>query len=258
MLMNTHRPRRSLGQNFLIDENIAHKIVTSLSLTNQDKVLEIGAGPGILTKHIIPQVNKCIAVEIDRDLSAELNLAFSDFDSFELIQDDFLNVQLKNLLSKASWKVVGNIPYHLTSSIIFRIFEIRESVQSLTLMVQREVAERIQAKPGTKRYGILAVMSQLYADVNILFYISRNVFYPKPKVDSAIVQWKFLQQPRFQIKDERAFLAMIKAIFGQRRKILKNSLKSFGVDVENLDFPLNKRPEQLTVAELTHLNNLIA
>lgn len=253
------KPKKSLGQNFLIDENIARKIILSLSLKKNDKVLEIGAGQGVLTKYIIEKVDTFRAIEIDRNLVPLLRTKFEDYKTFQLIEGNFLEIDMEGIFSNhKKWKVVGNIPYHITSSIIFKIFEYREYIQSLTLMIQKEVAQRITAKPGTKIYGIPSVYSQLYADVEILFNVSKNVFYPKPKVDSAVIRWNFLSQNRYQLDDEELFKTIVKSIFGQRRKVIKNSLKKLGINNELVNFPLDKRPEQLTVKELVLLSNLVA
>lgn len=258
MIKIPQRPKQSLGQNFLIDENIAKKIITSLKLNQEDNVLEIGAGHGVLTKYIVSKVKHFLAVEIDRELTRNLKTEFEKHQEFRLIEDNFLDIPLANILfGEQKWKIVGNIPYHIASSIIFKIFDVKKKVHSLTLMVQKEVAQRICAEPNSKSYSILSVLSFLYADVRIIFYVSRNVFSPKPKVDSAVVQWNFLSQPRYIVEDESFFVQMIKATFGQRRKIIKNSLKTIGVNVATLDFQLTKRPEQLSVAELVQLSNLI-
>ena len=258
MIKPNRYPKRSLGQNFLIDENIARKIVTSLALDKNNNVLEIGAGRGILTKYIVSNVKRFVVVEIDQRLTPDLSGQFADYPAFHLIEDDFLNLQLENIFSEnRNWKIVGNIPYHITSSIIFKTFKCREYIQSLTLMVQKEVAQRICAKPNSKKYSILSVFSNLYTDVSILFSVSKNVFTPKPKVDSAVIQWQFLPQSRYHVEDESFFIQMIKAVFNQRRKILKNSLQSLGINNSNINFPLTQRPEQLSVAELVELSNLI-
>ncbi len=253
-----HRPKKSLGQNFLFDDNIARKIVAHLNVTDHDSVLEIGAGHGMLTKYLVPLARQIVAVEIDRRLGQELRTKFSGSRNFQLIEGDILKLELKDLFDdKSNWKVVGNIPYHITSSIIFKMFDVRKYVHSLTLMIQKEVAIRIAAGPNSKNYGILSVLSQLYADVESLFPVSKNVFFPKPKVESMVIRWRFLAEPRYDVEDELFFRQMIKALFGQRRKVIRNSLKKMNVDSDQLDFSLTKRPEQLSVAELVHLSNLV-
>lgn len=254
----SYRPKKSLGQNFIKDENIIRKFISFLSLHENDYVLEIGAGQGILTKYIVPRVKNFIAVEIDKNLCHILQSKFNSYQNFQLIEDDFLKLALVEILvNDQKWKIVGNIPYHLTSPIIFKIFNFREHVQSLTLTIQREVAERITAAPNSKNYGILSVLSYLYADVKILFRVSRHVFSPEPKVDSAVVQWFFLPQPRYQVVDADFFIELIRTLFQQRRKMIKNSLKSLLENSSNICFQTDKRPEQLSVSELAQLSNLI-
>ena len=254
-----HRPRRSLGQNFLHDENIARKIVRSLSLQHSDTVLEIGPGRGILTKHLLEESGLLIAVEIDDRLIPGLKSIAEAHAHFRLISGDFLQIDLNALIGNEDrLKVVGNIPYHITSSIIFRIFEHRKRFESMTLMIQREVAERIIAEPDNKSYGILSVFSRLYADVKILFPVSRNVFTPRPKVNSAVVEWRFFPENRYQVEDEALFIRLVKSLFNQRRKVIRNSIKTMDIGEMEIDFPMHLRPEQLSVAEFVRLANLIA
>jgi 16S rRNA (adenine1518-N6/adenine1519-N6)-dimethyltransferase len=255
----SHRPKKNLGQNFLIDENIIRKLVNALEITPKDCILEIGSGHGVITKHIVNAVRKVVAVELDRTLADELRKKFADIQNFELIEDDFLKLSLQNVFGEyRHWKVFGNIPYHLTSSIIFKMIEHRHHVHSLTLMIQKEVAQRIQTKPNSKLYGIISVYSQLYADVELLFTVSKNVFYPRPKVDSAVIQWNFLPQPRYYIDNEQILKQIIRAMFGMRRKVLRNSLKPFLNNTKNIPIDLAKRPEQLTVEEIVTLSNCIS
>ncbi len=255
----SHRPKKKLGQNFLIDENIIRKLVNALKMSSEDYVLEIGSGHGVITNHVVSEVQKIVAVELDRVLASELKRKFARIENFELIEDDFLKIPLKNLFGKhQQWKVFGNIPYHLTSPIIFKIIEHRQHVKSLTLMIQKEVARRIQAKPNSKLYGIISIYSHLYADVEILFVVSKNVFYPKPKVDSAVVQWNFLPQPRYYIDNNLVLKQIIRAMFGMRRKVLRNSLKPFLHNTANIPIDLTRRPEQLTVEEIVTLSNYIS
>ncbi len=156
------------------------------------------------------------------------------------------------------WKIIGNIPYHITSGIIFKAIEWRQHIDTLTLMVQREVAERIIAQPNSKTYGIPSVLSQLYADVKILFRVSNRVFYPRPKVESAVIQWKFLPESRYPVKDEQLLARVVKTMFGQRRKQIGNSLKAFAIDFDDVQIDPKKRPEQLGLAEIVAMINGIS
>ncbi|MBN1153746.1 ribosomal RNA small subunit methyltransferase A [candidate division KSB1 bacterium] len=253
------KPKKSLGQNFLCDENIVRKIVHVISPEEQDQILEIGPGYGVLTKYLIEKVAQYVAVELDHALSERLQKDYSDNPRVRIIEDDILEIDWIQLFGlNDRWKVVGNIPYHLTSEIIFKAISYRNHISELILMVQKEVAHRITAEPNSRDYGILAIMSQLYSDVKIQFPVSRNVFYPKPKVDSAVVAWKFFSGPRYELFDEEFFRKLVRALFNQRRKIIRNSLKLINEHL-NVDDPVaNKRPEQLSIQELVTLSNRIA
>ena len=253
------RPKKSLGQNFLSDENIVRKIVKVISPVDQDKIFEIGPGQGVLTKYLADRVASYIAIELDHALSEILKTTYSTSSHVRVIENDVLKSDWSTIFEgTGDWKVIGNIPYHLTSEIIFKAIAFRSCISELTLMVQKEVAKRIIAHPDSKDYGILAIMSQLYCDVKIHFYVSRNVFYPKPKVDSAVLQWKFLGRPRYELNDEELFRQTIRALFNQRRKIIRNSLKLIDVQLDMDDPAAFKRPEQLSVQEHVTLSNRIA
>jgi len=253
------KPKKSLGQNFLRDENIARKIVDVIAPDETDRILEIGPGYGVLTKYIANYVREYVGVELDRILCARLKNEYKDIGHVRIIEDDILKIDLHFIFNhEKNWKVIGNIPYHLTSEIIFKAIEHRANITSLTMMIQKEVAQRIVSSPNSKQYGILAIMSQLYSDVNIHFKVSKHVFFPKPKVDSAVVQWKFLKNPRFDLIDESQFKRLIRALFNQRRKIIKNSIKTVEPDIMLEDSISSRRPEQLSIQNLVQLSNRIA
>ncbi len=262
MNASTFRPRKSLGQNFLVDENIARKIVETLTPKPKDVVVEIGPGFGVLTKYLVPRVRQVLAVEIDRRLTAGLREAFADATNFQLVEGDFLDVDLTALAR--AWgrlRVLGNIPYHITSPVIFKVLRARDLVQDLTLMIQKEVALRVVAAPGGKDYGILSVYSQLFAEPRILFHVSRNVFKPRPDVDSSVVRWDFPGRHADALHDERVFDQLVHVAFQQRRKMLRKSLRSvpeFAERLERLDFDLQKRPEQLSPLEFVELSNALS
>ncbi|MDZ7262911.1 MAG: 16S rRNA (adenine(1518)-N(6)/adenine(1519)-N(6))-dimethyltransferase RsmA [candidate division KSB1 bacterium] len=255
------RPKKSLGQNFLIDENVARKIVQSVEFQDTDIALEIGPGTGVLTKYILPLVKKLIVVELDQSLAQGLREQFGTVTKFHLETRNFLGIRLSDFVSKEEQlRIIGNIPYNITSPVIFKVLEQRAWVRDMTLMVQREVAQRIVASPGNKDYGILSVISQLYSEPRILFQVSKNVFFPKPKVDSTIVHWEFFPKPKFVIEDEFSFRKLIRTVFAHRRKMLRNSLKFvMGADFEptGIDFDLKKRPEELSVAQFVYLWKLL-
>jgi 16S rRNA (adenine1518-N6/adenine1519-N6)-dimethyltransferase len=258
------RPKQSLGQNFLVDDNISRKIVQSLSLKADDVVLEIGPGHGALTQHLAGTVRHLIAVEIDQRVVENLRERF-DSRQTTILHEDFLNIRLDEWQKKykTPLRVVGNIPYHLTSPILFKIFEERTAVCDCTLMMQKEVARRLIQKPGTKEYGILSVFTQFYGVPKLLFTVSPNCFYPKPKVTSAIVQIRMHDKLPFRVNEKR-FKEVVKTAFGKRRKTLRNSLKYLPYEQEqveqvlkNFDFPLDKRPERLSVGQFAELTNKI-
>jgi len=255
------RPKKSLGQNFLTDENIARKIVSAISVTPDDRVLEIGPGTGVLTKYLVEQAGAVTAVEIDNSLAPQLAERFAGFPNFELIHADVLKVPLPSILGNAAkWRVVANLPYHITSPLLFKLFEHSRLFLDATLMLQKEVAQRIVAAPGSRTYGILSVFCQLYADVRILFVVRKNVFFPVPEVDSAVVQWKFKDRLPLTESEEPLFRSVVRGVFAQRRKMLRNSLKSIqdlNLAVEQLDFDLNQRPEQLSIDDFLRLTRQI-
>jgi 16S rRNA (adenine1518-N6/adenine1519-N6)-dimethyltransferase len=254
------RPKRSLGQNFLRDENIARKIVRAMGPGIEDIVVEIGPGEGVLTKHLIPMVRRLIAVEIDpravERLSNELHAR-----QLEIVQGDFLEFDLQNVRRRfrTPIRVIGNIPYRITTPILFYLLDNRDHVADIMLMLQREVAERLVARPGTKDYGILSVFFQCFTDVRKLFDVSPNAFFPKPSVVSSVVYFSPLQHPRCSMVDEQFFRAMVRSVFGKRRKTLRNSLRYF-LDGQEPDpvaagIDLRSRPEDLAIEELVDLSN---
>lgn len=257
----TIRPKQSLGQNFLVDENIARKIIRSLAPNPEDVIIEIGPGFGVLTKYLIPAVKKVVAIEIDQKLAEQLRTEFGHLQNLEIVKDDFLKVDLASYFTNGKLRILGNIPYNITSRVMFKIFKVRHNINDMILMIQREVAERIVAQPKCKEYGILSVFSQLYSKPKILFHISRNVFTPKPAVDSAMVQWNFSQVGKFAIRNEILFDEIVHLTFQQRRKMLRNSLQQFpefSSKLEQIDFDLTKRPEELTIDEFVNLSNQLA
>ncbi len=256
------RPKQTLGQNFLLDENICRKITQAIAPGADDTIVEIGPGFGALTGDLLDSGARVIAVEIDRRLTAKLRQEFAGNDNFKLIENDFLKVDLQELQrGKQKLRIVGNIPYHITSPVMFKIFAVCHLVSDLTLMIQKEVAERIVAVPRTKAYGILSVFSQLYSEPKILFQVSRNVFKPRPDVESAVVKWDLTAARKFKITDEQLLRDIIKRSFNQRRKMLRKSLQQlpdFKEKIPALNFGLERRPEELTIDEFVDLSNQLA
>lgn len=258
------KPKKSLGQNFLIDENIGRKIVESLNLSVDDVVVEIGPGQGALTKYIVENVKKIYAVEIDKRAAEELRSNISS-NKLKIINQDFLELDLGLLdIRSKNLKLVGNIPYHLTSPILFKAFEYYKIIANVTMMIQKEVADRLTAKPKTKAYGILSVFTQFYGVPKNLFNVSPSCFFPKPKVTSTVVRIDFHHKLPFENVDEKLFSTVVRTTFGKRRKTIRNCLKYLPFDetivkniIQKIDFPLNKRPEELSIKEFVILTDKI-
>ena len=255
------RAKKSLGQNFLLDENVIRKIINEIQPQPGDSIVEVGPGFGALTGHLLDSGCDYTGVEVDKRLIDKLIDQFGHKENFRLLHQDFRKLNLSKLQSKpALVRVVGNIPYHITSSIIFAAFEQHHILQDMILMVQKEVAQRIVADFGNKQYGILSIISQTFSTAEILFTISPHVFTPKPEVDSAIVKWDFRTKRVLKPQNTALFRSLIKSVFNQRRKTLRNTLKKIcdinifaGID----QFDLQKRPEELAVDEFIRLANFM-
>jgi len=251
-------PKQSLGQNFLIDPNVARNIIAAFALKSDDVVLEIGPGLGVLTLLVQPRVRKLIAVELDKNLATILRAKLAECTNFELMVEDFLKFDLQQLSTDRRWRIIGNIPYHITSPILFKVLEAKQVVRDMTLLLQREVAARIVAEPNCKDFGILSVMSQALANVRILLQVPRTVFSPRPKVDSSLVRWTFTDERSKQIQSEAVFRQSVRRAFGQRRKMLRNSLKDFFLLDRLSNSELMMRPEQLSVEHWIDLAGRLA
>ena len=248
------RAKKHLGQHFLNDKNIARKIVESLSGQTQN-ILEIGPGMGVLTEPLIHDTNKTvIAMDIDREAIAYLQQRFPEYKTKFLLQD-FLKSDLSSVFQE-EFSVIGNFPYNISSQILFKVIENRLHIPELIGMFQKEVAERIACKPGSKKYGILSVFSQAFFEPQYLFTVHEHVFSPAPAVKSAVI--KMTRRPHFTLScDEGLFFTVVKTAFNQRRKTLRNSLKSIMTSPENHPI-LQSRPEQLSVEEFCELTELVA
>ena len=257
-----YKPKKFLGQNFLVDENIAKKIVSSLEISEDDTVVEIGPGQGVLTKYICQLTSNATAVEIDSSIFNKLTETFKD--KIILIHGDFLKFdilkEVKAIKAGKKIKIIGNIPYNITSEILFKLFEIADKIDLAVLMMQKEVAKRLNAKPDTKDYGILAIQSQIHARPKILFNVSAASFFPKPNVDSSVVRLVF-NESKSDIKDKELFKKLVKESFGQRRKTLRNSLKKFfeskNILFENIDFDFGRRAGNVRIDEFIEIGNRI-
>lgn len=222
--------QKKFGQNFLIDPHVLDKIIRAAEITEDDFVLEIGPGMGTMTQYLAYAAREVYAVEIDKSLIPILEDTLSDYDNVTVINEDILKVDIAKLAEEKNGgrpiKVVANLPYYITTPIIMGLFESHVPVSSITVMVQKEVAMRMQAGPGTKDYGALSLAVQFYAEPYIAANVPPNCFIPRPNVGSAVIRLKTYEQPQIQVKDEAFLFALIRASFNQRRKTLVNSLKN--------------------------------
>ncbi len=242
-------PIKKLGQNFLIDNNIVNKIIASFELTKSDRVLEIGPGTGALTKQISKTVSNVTAVEIDTKLCKSLSNEVSC--NTELINKDILKLNIEDLKIN---KIVGNLPYYITTPIIFKFLQSNIKWEKMFFLIQREVAQRIISGPGSKAYGRLSIMTQIYSEAKILFNVSPNCFYPIPKVESSLIQLSKLN--KYNISNYKVFADLIRSVFNQRRKKLKNTLPKEILINNNIDKDLlDKRPEDIHIHEYVKLIN---
>jgi 16S rRNA (adenine1518-N6/adenine1519-N6)-dimethyltransferase len=253
--MRKVKPKKYLGQHFLNDENIARKIVESLSISNYSNVLEIGPGTGVLTKYLIEKKINLKLVEIDKD-SVNFLKSNLQIDPLIILENDFLKLQLDDVFTD-KFAIIGNFPYNISTQIIFKALEYKNLIPELIGMFQKEVAERICEKKGSKKYGILSVLTQAYYDTEYLFSVPPSVFTPPPKVVSAVI--KLVRKKQTEINyNEKLFFKVVKQSFQQRRKTLRNSLKTFNLtDILREDTIFDLRPEQLSVKEFIHLTDLI-
>ncbi len=248
--------KKKFGQNFISDKNLLNAIASDAEITKNDEVLEIGAGAGSLTQVLSEKAKKVISFEIDKDLKDQL--LSLNLKNVEFVFDDFMNVDLKDVEDKFSktYKVVANLPYYITTPIIFKLLENSEKLESLTIMVQKEVAERICADFGGKDYGILTVMSNFYGTPKITRIIGRQMFFPEPNVDSALLHIE-IEKNKFKDVDKKDFLKFIKNCFSMRRKTILNNLSSqFDKNKLKANFSeelLRKRPEQFSLEEFVDL-----
>lgn len=253
--MSVVRAKKALGQHFLKDQNIARKIVDSLKAENISKVIEIGPGMGVLTKFLLGKDFTTIPVEIDKESVIYLLSSYPQLKD-TLIEGDFLEMKLDSVTSE-KMAVIGNFPYNISSQIFFKVIENRSLVNEVVCMIQKEVAQRIACKPGTKEYGILSVLLQAYYDIEYLFTVHENVFAPPPKVKSGVI--RLVRNKTIQLDcDESMFFKVVKASFNQRRKVLSNSLKALTPQLPKDHELLSKRPEQLSVTDFVELTRMVS
>jgi len=261
---------KSLGQNFLVDGNTIDKIIRAGDISEDDNILEVGPGIGTLTQMLCQDAGKVLAIEKDRDLIPILkNDTLKDYENLTVLHGDILKGNLKEIINDAfgseSFKMVANLPYYITTPIIMRFLEEDLPVSDIVVMIQKEVAERIEAVPGTKSYGALSVAVQYYAEPEIMGIVPKHVFIPAPKVDSIIIRLRVRKEPPVVLQDKKLFFETVKASFAMRRKTLYNTLRKalpYGDEVvskslETAGIDPKRRGETLTIEEFARLSNEI-
>lgn len=249
------QPKKHLGQHFLKDDNIARKIVGSLQ-SSVFPVLEVGPGMGVLTRHLLELTDRsCFFIDTDRESIKYLNETFPEHTD-KFIHADFLKFNT-DILFRDKFCIIGNFPYNISSQILFKVLEHRQQVTQVVCMIQKEVAERLAAGPGSKTYGILSVLLQAYYRIEYLFTVNETVFFPPPKVKSAVIRLTRNDREKLDC-DEALFFKVVKTAFNQRRKTLRNSLKTYYIDYERgeLLHLAGKRAEELSVEDFVKLTRL--
>lgn len=262
--------QKKFGQNFLIDEHVLNKIIAAAGVTKEDMVLEIGPGFGTMTQYLSENAREVVAVEIDKELIPVLNDTLSDYDNVTIINEDILKVDIEKLVQERNGgnpiKVVANLPYYITTPIIMGLLENHIPVDNITVMVQKEVAMRMQAKPGTKDYGALSLAVQYYAKPYIAANVPPNCFIPRPNVGSAVIRLELFDEPPVNVKDEKMMFSVIRASFNQRRKTLQNSIVNGGLPFtkEQISKALGKmeladtiRGEALSLEQFAKLTDIL-
>ncbi len=262
--------KKMFGQNFLIDDNILQNIVYSANVSDEDTIIEIGPGLGNLTHYILEKGAKVIAFEIDTDMINILNERFGECEKLQIVNKDILKVDMEEYLKDKNVKIIANLPYYITSPIIFKLLEYRKNIQSITIMIQKEVADRINAKPHSKDYGILTINTNYVADVKKMFNVPNTSFVPAPNVTSAVIQItpNESKEKELGIDDDEVFKELVKKAFAARRKKLTNSLQTAGLrdvskqDIENMiqqvGLKLTCRAEEVSIEQYAKMANIIA
>ncbi|MBC8302809.1 MAG: 16S rRNA (adenine(1518)-N(6)/adenine(1519)-N(6))-dimethyltransferase RsmA [Pelagibacterales bacterium] len=250
--------KKRLGQHFLHDKNIINKIIKFVKPNKLDNFIEIGPGEGAITIPLIEKISKLILIEKDRSLIPILKDNLSDFQNITFINEDILKYEFKDI-TKDEIRIIGNLPYNISTEILFKIASTPLAIIDAHFMLQKEVIDRIIAKPGSKEYGRLSIMCQVYFDVKKLFEISPNAFYPKPKVQSAYIRMKRLKSKFKNNKHEKYFYEIVRKSFIARRKMIKTSLKDMITENDwvKLGINNNKRPEQLSVENFLNISSML-
>lgn len=262
---------KSLGQNFLIDGNIIEKICDGAHINENDGIIEIGPGIGTLTQQLCERAGKVISIELDKNLLPILDETLGDYNNVEVIHGDVLKIDLhqiiKEKLQGKNIKVVANLPYYITTPIIMKLLEEKLDIDKIVVMIQKEVAERMHAVPGNKDYGALSVAVQYYSNPEIIVNVPKNVFMPKPNVDSAVIMLDINKDPKVEVSNTKIFFDVVKAAFGKRRKTLLNALSSGNLKVNKeeiqdilnrCDIHSQRRGETLSIDEFAKLANSIS
>ncbi|GAA0078515.1 16S rRNA (adenine(1518)-N(6)/adenine(1519)-N(6)) -dimethyltransferase RsmA [Clostridium sp. CTA-5] len=256
---------KSLGQNFLLDDKVLDDIVEGADVNEKDFIIEIGPGVGVLTAKLLQKAKKVTCIELDNDLIPILEQELGEYEKFQLIHNDALKVDFDAIIGdEESVKLVANLPYYVTTPIIIKLLKGGYNFKSLTIMIQKEVAERINAEPNSKEYGALSVLVQYYCNTKIIRKVSPESFMPRPKVDSIVIRLDRLEEPRVNAKDEKLFFDIVRNGFNMRRKTLWNSAKQIGLSKEKLEEAFNdagidpkRRAETLTLEEFAALSDSI-
>ena len=254
--MDKVKAKKHLGQHFLNDESIAQRIADALTLKEYKKVLEIGPGMGVLTKYLLEKPIDTYVIEIDTESVAYLQNHYIKL-SNKIISKDFLKYNIKEVFGEEPFAIIGNFPYNISTQIVFKVLELRDQIPEFSGMFQKEVAERICSKKGSKVYGILSVLAQAFYDVEYLFTVDENVFTPPPKVKSGVM--RMIRKENYHLPcDEKLLFTVVKTAFNQRRKTLRNSLKSLNLsDILREDSIFDLRPEQISVEQFIELTQKI-
>lgn len=260
---------KSLGQNFLIDDNIVDKIVAGAGIGPGDKIIEVGPGIGTLTREMASRAQNLMAVEIDKNLIPILEDTLGDYDNVKIVNEDIIKADIRGLIDEnlggGPVKLVANLPYYITTPIIMRFLEENINVTDIVVMVQKEVAERMNAQPGGKDFGALSVAVQYYCDTEIVAKVPRHLFVPQPNVDSIVIALRVRPERKYKVDDEDLYFKVVKAAFGQRRKTLINSISSMGnlakdqvkEALEEAGIDPKRRGETLSLDEFAILSNVI-